>query len=89
MGTKTLIALKAEIEHVISRVESMDEVPLGDLGKQLDRMAESLHRIARYVEDLEPVPEVRCRDIVAEKAAVDMALNAGIGRRLLSNRTAE
>lgn len=69
MNAKILIALKAEIGHVISRVDSMDEVPLGHLGKQLDRMAESLHRIARYVEDLEPVPEVRTRDIVAERPA--------------------
>lgn len=92
MSAKTFIALKAEIEHVISRIESMDEVPIGDLRKQMDRAAESLHRIARYVEDLTPVPEVRTRDIVAEKAAADMALtalNAEIGRRLLSSEAAE
>lgn len=90
MNAKTLIALKAEIQNVIGRIDSMDEVPLGDLGKQLDRAAESLQRIARYVDELEHVPDVRCRDLVAEaNAAALAALNAEIGRRLISREAAE
>lgn len=66
-------ALKVDLGRVIGRIDSMAEVPLGDLRKQLDRAAEELQRIAWCVEQIEretPAP-VRCRNVTRELRLTD------------------